>query len=68
MCTLVNTATSAAYLPLICNLIDTLVHIEEVKMEMSNSESSAACIIPNVSVLKLMLQEEQASKLWQHHA
>ncbi|KTF76384.1 hypothetical protein cypCar_00040455 [Cyprinus carpio] len=46
---------------IVCNLIDTLVPIEEVTMEMSNSESSAACIIPSVSVLKLMLREEGPS-------
>ncbi|KAK3511276.1 hypothetical protein QTP70_034777, partial [Hemibagrus guttatus] len=49
---------SASQWNIVCNLTDTLVPIEEVTMEMSNSESSAACIIPSVSVLKLMLWEE----------
>ncbi|RXN24106.1 zinc finger BED domain-containing 4-like protein [Labeo rohita] len=52
---------SATQWDIVCNLIDTLAPIEEVTMEMSNSETSAACIIPSVSVLKLMLREEGPS-------
>ncbi|XP_016309294.1 zinc finger BED domain-containing protein 4-like [Sinocyclocheilus anshuiensis] len=52
---------SATQWDIVCNLTDTLVPIEDVTMEMSNSGSSAACIIPRVSVLKLMLQEEGPS-------
>lgn len=40
---------SATQWDIVSNLIDTLAPIEEVTMEMSNSESSAGCIIPSVS-------------------
>lgn len=49
---------SASQWDIVCNLIDTLTPLEEITLEMSHSESSAACIIPSVSVLKLMLQAE----------
>ena len=54
---------SATQWDIVSNLIDTLAPIEEVTMEMSNSESSAGCIIPSVSVLKLMQQAEGPSSV-----
>ncbi|XP_031673379.1 uncharacterized protein LOC116364351 isoform X2 [Oncorhynchus kisutch] len=46
---------------IVSNLIETLAPMEEVTVEMSHSNSTAACIIPSVSVLKLMLQQEGSS-------
>ena len=55
-----NSSLSAAQWD-ISNLIETLAPMEEVTVEMSHSNSTAACIIPIVSVLKLMLQQEGSS-------
>ncbi|XP_064816522.1 uncharacterized protein LOC135533058 [Oncorhynchus masou masou] len=52
---------SAAQWDMVSNLIETLAPMEEVTVEMSHSNSTAACIIPSVSVLKLMLQQEGSS-------
>lgn len=52
---------SAAQWDIVSNLIETLAPMEEVTLEMSHSNSTAACIIPSVSVLKLMLQQEGSS-------
>ncbi|XP_071246206.1 uncharacterized protein [Salvelinus alpinus] len=52
---------SAAQWNIVSNLIETLAPMEEVTLEMSHSNSTAACIIPSVSVLKLMLQQEGSS-------
>eukprot|EP00063_Salmo_salar_P049203 XP_014024038.1 PREDICTED: zinc finger BED domain-containing protein 4-like [Salmo salar] len=52
---------SAAQWHIVSKLIETLVPLEEVTLEMSHSNSTAACIIPSVSVLKLMLQLEGSS-------
>lgn len=49
---------SATQWDIVCNLIYTLVPIKEVTMKRSHSESSAACIIPSVSVLNLILWKE----------
>ena len=52
---------SAAQWDVVSNLIETLEPLEEVTLEMSHSESSASCVIPSVSILKLMLQQEGPS-------
>ncbi|GLD48622.1 zinc finger BED domain-containing protein 4-like isoform X1 [Lates japonicus] len=52
---------SAAQWDIVSNLIETLEPLEEVTLEMSHSESSASCVIPSISVLKMMLQHEGPS-------
>ncbi|XP_071032078.1 uncharacterized protein [Oncorhynchus clarkii lewisi] len=52
---------SATQWDIVSGLIETLAPMEEVTVEMSHSNSTAACIIPSVSVLKLMLQQEGSS-------
>lgn len=55
------TCQTAAQWDIMANLIETLAPLEEVTLEMSHSESSASCVIPSVSVLKMMLQQEGPS-------
>lgn len=50
------TCLSAAQWDIVANLLETLTPLEELTLEMSQSEASAACIIPTVTILKLMLQ------------
>lgn len=40
---------------LVNNLIETLLPIEEVTLQVSHSNSSASCIIPCLTVLKMCL-------------
>lgn len=46
---------------LVSNLIETLLPIEEVTLQVSHSNSSASCIIPCLTVLKMLLQDEGPS-------
>ncbi|XP_053170463.1 zinc finger BED domain-containing protein 4-like [Scomber japonicus] len=43
---------------LVNNLIETLLPIEEVTLKVSHSNSSASCIIPCLTVLKMCLQDD----------
>lgn len=45
---------------LVGNLIDTLSPLEQVTLEMSRSDSSISCIIPSITVLKIILEVEGA--------
>ena len=45
------------------NLIDTLRPLEKVTREMSRSDSSISCIIPSITILKMLLEVEGA-KTW----
>ncbi|KAK0147773.1 Zinc finger BED domain-containing protein 4 [Merluccius polli] len=45
------------------NLIDTLRPLEQVTREVSRSDSSISCIIPSITVLKMLLEVEGA-KTW----
>ncbi|XP_073726190.1 zinc finger BED domain-containing protein 4-like [Misgurnus anguillicaudatus] len=45
---------------LVGNLIDTLKPLEQVTLEMSKSDSSISCIIPSITVLKMLLEVEGA--------
>lgn len=45
---------------LVGNLIDTLSPLEQVTLEMSRSDSSISCIIPSITVLKMLLEVEGA--------
>ncbi|XP_056138846.1 zinc finger BED domain-containing protein 4-like [Lampris incognitus] len=44
---------------LVSNLIETLLPIEEVTLQVSHSNSSASCIIPCLTVLKMLLQDDE---------
>lgn len=44
---------------LVSNLIETLLPIEEVTLQVSHSNSSASCIIPCLTVLKMLLQDDK---------
>lgn len=46
---------------LVSNLIETPLPIEEVTLQVSHSNSSASCIIPCLTVLKMLLQDEGPS-------
>ena len=52
---------SATQWDVVSFLIETLAPMEEMTVEMSHSNATAACIIPSVSVLKLMLQQVGSS-------
>lgn len=45
---------------LVGNLIDTLCPLEQVTLEMSRSDSSISCIIPSITVPKVLLEVEGA--------
>lgn len=44
---------------LVSNLIETLLPIEEVTLQVSHSNSSTSCIIPCLTVLKMLLQDDE---------
>uniref|UniRef100_A0A672YBA6 BED-type domain-containing protein n=1 Tax=Sphaeramia orbicularis TaxID=375764 RepID=A0A672YBA6_9TELE len=44
---------------LVSNLIQTLLPIEEVTLQVSHSNSSTSCIIPCLTVLKMLLQDNE---------
>ena len=46
---------------IVSNLVETLIPIKEVTLEVSSNDSSAFCIIPCVTVLKMLLQDEGPS-------
>ncbi|XP_073689317.1 zinc finger BED domain-containing protein 4-like [Garra rufa] len=43
---------------IVSNLIDTLEPVEEVTLEISRAEASISSVIPNIAVLKMVLQAE----------
>ncbi|KAK1901868.1 Zinc finger BED domain containing protein 4 [Dissostichus eleginoides] len=43
---------------IVSNLVETLIPIEEVTLEVSHNNSSASCIIPCLTVLKMLFQGE----------
>uniref|UniRef100_A0A3P8RUH3 BED-type domain-containing protein n=1 Tax=Amphiprion percula TaxID=161767 RepID=A0A3P8RUH3_AMPPE len=47
---------------LVSNLIETLLPIEEVTLQVSHSNSSASCIIPCLTVLKMLQDEGPSAK------
>ncbi|XP_051800344.1 zinc finger BED domain-containing protein 4-like [Acanthochromis polyacanthus] len=52
-------ALTAEQWDLVSNLIETLLPIEEVTLEVSHSNSSASCIIPSLTVLKMLFQNDE---------
>ncbi len=55
------TCPAAHQWDIVSNLVETLIPIEEVTLEVSYSNSSASSIIPCVTVLKMLLEDEGPS-------